>query len=199
MSLEGGVGYSDGSGTTATVLVVNRGQAALNEVVLNLYDEDSALLGTRTVSDRAVGGSQFVTFILDRPVTNNSVLRVEAAESGTENLMSNNSCTILVSAPPEKALTLMASAAETETGVTVVATLRNTTDTARAYSLVCAGYDAEGKLLHTARLDNLSALSGTENHQQLMLSDDDSAKTLKVFLLDSDHIPLASNVELSLG
>lgn len=199
VSLEGGVGYSDGSGTTATVLVVNRGQTALNDVVLNLYDEDSTLLGTQTVSDLDVGGSQFVTFALNRPMANNGVLRVEAAESGTENLMSNNSCTILVSAPPEKALTLMASAAETETGVTVVATLRNTTDTARAYSLVCAGYDAEGKLLHTARLDNLSALSGTENHQQLMLSDDDSAKTLKVFLLDSDHIPLASNVELSLG
>ena len=199
VSLEGGVGYSDGRGTTATVLVVNRGQAALNEVVLNLYDEDSALLGTQTVSDLAVGGSQFVTFVLDHPMANNSVLRVEAAKTGAENLMSNNSCTILVSAPPEKALTLMASAAETETGVTVVATVRNTTDAAQAYSLVCASYDAEGKLLHTARLDNLSALSGTENHQQLMLSDDDSAKTLKVFLLDSDHVPLASNVELSLG
>lgn len=181
------------------MLVVNRGQTALNDVVLNLYDEDSALLSTQMVSDLAVGGSQFVTFALDRPMANNSVLRAETAETGAENLMSNNSCTILVSAPLEKALTLMASTAETETGVTVVATVRNTTDTAQAYSLICASYDAEGKLLHTAGLDGLSAQSGTEERRQFMLPAGDSAETVKVFLLDGDHAPLTGDVELPLG
>lgn len=198
VSLEGGTGYSAGNATTATVLVVNRGQTVLNDIVLNLYDDDAALLSTQTVSALAIGDSEFVTFALDHPTANNSMLRVEAEKIGSENILGNNSSVLLVSASREKALTLMGNAMDTDSGLAVVATVRNTTDTDQAYSLICASYDKDGRLLHTTVLNDLSTQSGVEDYHQLTLASNDSAKTVKVFLLSSGYAPLTRHVELQL-
>ena len=198
VSLEGGTGYSDGNTTTATVLVANRGQTVLNDIVLNLYGDNDTLLSTQTVSALTTGDAEFVTFALDHPMANNSILRVEAEEVGSENILGNNSSVLLVSASPEKALTLMASAMDTDSGLAVVATVCNTTDADQAYSLICASYDKDGRLLHTAVLNDLSTQSGAEDYHQLTLASNDFAKTVKVFLLSSDHVPLTQYVELQL-
>lgn len=198
ISLEGGTGYSDGNTTTVTVLVVNRGQTVLNDIVLNLYDDNDALLSAQTVSALTIGDAEFVTFALDHPMANNSILRVEAEEVDLENILGNNSSVLLVSASPGKALTLMASAMDTDSSLAVVATVRNATDADQAYSLICASYDKDGRLLHTAVLNDLSTQSGAEDYHQLTLASNDFAKTVKVFLLSSDHVPLTQYVELQL-
>ena len=196
VSLEGGTGCSDGTSTTATVLMVNRGQTDLSNVTLNLYKNgEDTLLSTQSVSYLAVGDAQFVTFILDQAMDNNSLLRVEAIGTSEENLVGNNSCTVLVTATPEK-VSLGASCTENAAGFEVVATVRNTTSSPQDYTIYCASYDEDGRMLQVKTLESQTTQSGGEDSYQLTLPADSSASSIKVFVLNSVQRPLTDCMEL---
>ena len=198
VSLEGGTARSDGAGTTATVLVVNRGQTDLNNVTLNLYQNgESTPLSTQSVPNLAVGDAQFVTFALNQAMANNSLLQVEAAGVSDENVVGNNSCTVLVSAPPVAEVSLGASYIESDAGFAVVATIRNTTSSPQDYTICCASYDGNGRMLQVTALENQTTESGGEDSYQLTLpANDASASSIKVFILNSVRQPLTDCVEL---
>ena len=198
VSLEGGTARSDGAGTTATVLVVNRGQTDLNNVTLNLYQNgESTPLSTQSVPNLAVGDAQFVTFALNQAMANNSLLQVEAAGVSNENVVGNNSCTVLVSAPPVAEVSLGASYIESDAGFAVVATIRNTTSSPQDYTICCASYDGNGRMLQVTALENQTTESGGEDSYQLTLpANDASASSIKVFILNSVRQPLTDCVEL---
>ena len=200
VSLEGGTARSDGAGTTATVLVVNRGQTDLNNVTLNLYQNgESTPLSTQSVPNLAVGDAQFVTFTLNQAMANNSLLRVEAAGVSNENVVGNNSCTVLVSAPPVAEVSLGASYIESDTGFAVVATIRNTTSSPQDYTICCASYDGNRRMLQVKSLESQTTESGGEDSYQLTLpANDASASSIKVFVLNSVRQPLTDCVELQI-
>ena len=199
VSLEGGTGYSDNTSTTATVLVVNRGQTNLSNVTLNLYqNSESTPLSTQTVPDLAVGDAEFVTFTLNQAMTNNSMLRVEATGLTEENLVGNNSCTVLVTAPPDAEVSLGASCTESDAGFAVVATIRNTTSSPQDYTIYCASYDGDGRMLRVKSLESRTTQSGGEDNYQFTLPANDSASSIKVFVLNSTRQPLTNCVELQI-
>lgn len=200
VSLEGGTARSDGAGTTATVLVVNRGQTDLNNVTLNLYQNgESTPLSPQSVPNLAVGDAQFVTFTLNQAMANNSLLQVEATGVSNENVVGNNSCTVLVSAPPVAEVSLGASYIESDTGFAVVATIRNTTSSPQDYTICCASYDGNGRMLQVKSLESQTTESGGEDSYQLTLpANDASASSIKVFILNSVRQPLTDCVELQI-
>lgn len=198
ISLEGGTAWSDGGGTTASVLVVNRGQQEWDNVTLSLYGEDGSLVSSVTAPTLSPGNSEFVTFYLDDPLENNSVLTVEASGVAEENIMGNNRCTILVSAQQEARLTLAAGHMITDSGIAVVATVRNATASQQEYMLCCASYGADGQLLKIVSQESLAIRSGEESIHQLVLPKDESAVSLKVFILDSAYGALTGCIKMDI-
>ena len=198
ISLEGGTAWSDGSGTTASVLVVNRGQQEWDNVTLSLYGEDGSLVSSETAPTLSPGNSEFVTFYLDDPLENNSVLTVEASGVGEENIMGNNRCAILVSAQQEARLTFAAGHMITDSGIAVVTTVRNATVSQQEYMLCCASYGANGQLLKIVLQESLVIRSGEESIHQLVLPKDESAVSLKVFILDSAYGALTGCIKMDL-
>lgn len=198
ISLEGGTAWSDGSGTTASVLVVNRGQQEWDNVTLSLYGEDGSLVSSETAPTLSPGNSEFVTFYLDDPLENNSVLTVEASGVGEENIMGNNRCAILVSAQQEARLTFAAGHMITDSGIAVVTTVRNATVSQQEYMLCCASYGANGQLLKIVSQESLVIRSGEKSIHQLVLPKDESAVSLKVFILDSAYGALTGCIKMDI-
>ena len=199
ISLEGGTCYSDGEEATASVLVANRGQTSLFGATLNLYNREGELLSTAPAPALNPGDSAFVTFDLDMPLERNSILTVEASESGEENLMSNNSCLILVSAPVEQKFSMTATYTITDDEIAVVVNIQNTTSVAREYQLYCSSYDANGKLLQTSVSGSLSTRSNEETNSQLTLPAVSSASIIKVFMLSQSNAPLLDSIEIKIS
>lgn len=199
ISLEGGTCYSDGEKTTASVLVANRGQTSLFGATLNLYNREGELLSTAPAPTLNPSDSDFVTFDLDMPLERNSILTVEASESGEENLMSNNSCLLLVSAPVEQKFSMTATYTITGDEIVVVANVQNTTSVGREYQLYCSSYDANGKLLQTSVSGSLSTRSNEETNSQLTLPAVSSASIIKVFMLSQSNAPLLDSIEIKIS
>ena len=199
VSLEGGTCYSDGTQTTVTILVVNRGQTELEGVTLNLYDREGEVLASKPAPILSPGGSNFVTFALDVSLTSDSILKVEATGISEENLVSNNTCLLLVnSILAEKKLSLTASYATMGNAIAVMASVRNATDSDQKYALYCASYSVDGRLLQVTSMDDLFTQSGEESSFQMTFPSDSSVRSIKVFVLNNTYAPLTDCVEIKL-
>lgn len=193
ISLESAVAVSDASSTTVTVLAANRGQSTLSGILLTLEDEDGNALDTAETAALAAGESAFITFTLDSAYANNTVMKVTASGLEEENLTANNSVYALVSAPKAKAVRLAVNAyAASDGSVQIMAEIRNTTDAQQTYTLLCAEYNADGKMLSVQLLEDLTILSGEKQIQDFTFQS--SAAYVKLFALSNDGSVLAPSV-----
>lgn len=200
VSVEGAVASSDGGTTQAKALVVNRGQTALGDLTVKLYDSDSTtVLATQNVSAPASGEGTFVTFQLAQEMENNRFLTVEATAAGLEpleeNLASNNSSIAVVKGPKAEGFTLTAYAiAGTDGRISAVSTVQNTTQEEMHYALYFAAYDTDGKLLASRILANQVTAAGAESLGQVDF-DSIEAAYVRVFALDGAYVPLTEAAE----
>ena len=193
VSVEGAVASSDGASTQVKALVVNRGQTALGQLTVNLYDSDgTTLLDTQTVAAPACGEGTFVTFQLaHQGMENNHFLTVEATAAGLEpleeNLASNNSSIAVVKGPKAEGVTLTAYAiAEADGSISAVSTVQNTTQEEIHYSLYFAAYRADGKLLASQILADQVIAAGAESLGQVDFYSPEAAY-VRVFVLDDTY------------
>ena len=200
VSVEGAVASSDGGTTQVKALVVNRGQTALGDLTVKLYDSDgTTVLATQNVSAPASGEGTFVTFQLAQEMENNRFLTVEATAAGLEpleeNLASNNSSVAVVKGPKAEGFTLTAYAiAGTDGRISAVSTVQNTTQEEMHYALYFAAYDTDGKLLASRILANQVTAAGAESLGQVDF-DSIEAAYVRVFALDGAHVPLTEAAE----
>ena len=203
VSVEGAVASSDGSTTQVKALVVNRGQTDLGALTVRLYGEDgAAVLPTQTVAAPAIGEGTFVTFQVNESFANNTLLTVEATAAGLEvideNIASNNTYTALVKGPKAAAFTVSGSAIAGEDGtITAIASVSNTTETARSCTLYFAAYNADGRMLASQVAGDVLTESGAISSQQVKLKAS-GASVIRVFALDENGVPLIEAVEYSL-
>lgn len=203
VSVEGAAASSDGSTTQVKALVVNRGQTDLGALTVRLYGEDgAAVLPTQTVAAPAIGEGTFVTFQVNKSFANNTLLTVEATAAGLEvideNIASNNTYTALVKGPKAAAFTVSGSAIAGEDGtITAIASVSNTTETARSCTLYFAAYNADGRMLASQVAGDVLTESGAISSQQVKLKAS-GASVIRVFALDENGVPLIEAVEYSL-
>lgn len=200
VSVEGAVASSDGTSTQVKALVVNRGQTDLGNLTVNLYDSDgSTLLDTQTVTAPAAGEGTFVTFQLAQGMENNRFLTVEATAEGLEpleeNPASNNTSIAVVKGPRTEACILSASAVAGSGGkVSVIASVQNSTQEEKQYSLYFAVYRADGKLLDSRVLADQVTAAGAQNLGQVDFYSTE-ADYVRVFVLDDTYAPLTEAAE----
>lgn len=200
VSVEGAVASSDGASTQVKALVVNRGQTDLGDLTVKLYDSAGAtLLATQTVTAPASGEGTFVTFQLAQGMENNRFLTVEATAEGLEpleeNLASNNTSIAVVKGPRTEACVLSASAVAGSGGkVSVIASVQNSTQEEKQYSLYFAVYRADGKLLDSQVLADQVTAAGVQNLGQVDFYSTEAAY-VRVFVLDDTYAPLTEAAE----
>lgn len=200
VSVEGAVASSDGASTQVKALVVNRGQTDLGDLTVKLYDSAGAtLLATQTVTAPASGEGTFVTFQLAQGMENNRFLTVEATAEGLEpleeNLASNNTSIAVVKGPRTEACVLSASAVAGSGGkVSVIASVQNSAQEEKQYSLYFAVYRADGKLLDSQVLADQVTAAGAQNLSQVDFYSPEAAY-VRVFALDDTYTPLAEAAE----
>ena len=203
VSVEGAMATSAGSTTQVKALVVNRGQTALENLTVRLYDEDgTTVLPTQEVPALAIGEGTFVTFQVDQGFANNTLLTVEAIADGLtapeENIASNNTYTALVKGPKAAAFTVNGSAIKGEDGkITVIAGVSNTTAEAQTCDLFVAAYDAGGRMLTAQVVSGVQTESGAVSSRQVKLTASEAAG-IRIFALGENSVPLTAAAECSL-
>lgn len=199
VSVESAQAISDGSTTTVTALVANRGQTALESFALTLYDTDGTTsLATQTVSGLAVGDSTFVTFNVNSAKANADILTVKTPVLTGENIEANNACKVVVEAQQVQTFSVNASLRESGASLTVTASVCDPTAAGQARTVLFAAYDASGKML-SAGYQALEAVSSNEFFAEATLKNAADIHKIRIFVCDGSHKPIAEAYEKQRG
>jgi len=195
LSAEAAEAHSDGRTTTATVLVVNRGQTDLSNITVELLDTDGeTVLATEKAASLAVGEGQYLSLTAEKGCDHLSILTIRTSVDGLdpreENVSSNNSRTVIADGVKEPVFDVIGSAAATEEGAVAVMELVNTTGRETACSIAVAAYDADGRLLDVSYVD-YTIPSGSRIPVTVRLTTEKEPTEVRIFVLDNDLIPVS--------
>ena len=191
ISLEESVLTATDDGYEITILAVNRGQVNLSNVAVSVTDDTGVELDNEIISSLSVGEGTFIKFAVRGEFESYETLKVSVADLGDENLLGNNSLTVVLPVKQTSEVSVTSDVIETENGIKVLTTILNSTDQEIAGTICFATYDSNKKMLDVSPLSQVTVDADDSFVSQAEFSCDNSEiYSIKVFILDGDWKPL---------